>query len=336
MSLYFPFQYGEVLSDTRYIGISGHSCSIIVLEESYFINPHFFHRVSGFKIKNMEDVLRLIEDPGNINFFYTFDSGQAFRWTVSSRGFTGVVDRRVVNIKKEGKAILILSNREEGVIEWFKNYFMADLDLERALEAIDVDPYIHSAIEKYRGLRLLRQEPWETLVSFIISANNNIPRIKGLVEKLSSSFGEPQEFQGKIYYSFPEPEALLEAGERALRELGVGFRASHIINAARFVTENPDWEEIVRNNGADEGREFLKKIKGVGDKIADCVLLYAFSKMDVFPRDVWINRVLEKLYFRGDRVPPSRIRTFLLSHFGSYMGLAQLYLYYWARRELQV
>jgi len=284
----------------------------------------------------MEDVLRLIEDPGNINFFYTFDSGQAFRWTVSSRGFTGVVDRRVVNIKKEGKAILILSNREEGVIEWFKNYFMADLDLERALEAIDVDPYIHSAIEKYRGLRLLRQEPWETLVSFIISANNNIPRIKGLVEKLSSSFGEPQEFQGKIYYSFPEPEALLEAGERALRELGVGFRASHIINAARFVTENPDWEEIVRSNGADEGREFLKKIKGVGDKIADCVLLYAFSKMDVFPRDVWINRVLEKLYFRGDRMHPSRIRTFLLSHFGSYMGLAQLYLYYWARRELQV
>ncbi len=306
------------------------------MEESYFINPHFFHRVSGFKIKNMEDVLRLIEDPGNINFFYTFDSGQAFRWTVSSRGFTGVVDRRVVNIKKEGKAILILSNREEGVIEWFKNYFMADLDLERALEAIDVDPYIHSAIEKYRGLRLLRQEPWETLVSFIISANNNIPRIKGLVEKLSSSFGEPQEFQGKIYYSFPEPEALLEAGERALRELGVGFRASHIINAARFVTENPDWEEIVRSNGADEGREFLKKIKGVGDKIADCVLLYAFSKMDVFPRDVWINRMLEKLYFRGDRMHPSRIRTFLLSHFGSYMGLAQLYLYYWARRELQV
>jgi len=284
----------------------------------------------------MEDVLRLIEDPGNINFFYTFDSGQAFRWTVSSRGFIGVVDRRVVNIKKEGKALLILSNREEGVIEWFKNYFMADLDLERALEAIDVDPYIHSAIEKYRGLRLLRQEPWETLVSFIISANNSIPRIKGLIEKLSSSFGEPQEFQGRIYYSFPEPGALLEAGERALRELGVGFRASYVINAARFVTENPDWEEMVRSLDPDEGREYLKKIRGVGDKIADCVLLYAFSRMDVFPRDVWINRVLEKLYFRGDRVPPSRIRTFLLSHFGSYRGLAQLYLYYWARRELQV
>jgi len=284
----------------------------------------------------MEEVLKLIKDPGNINFYYTFDSGQAFRWTVSSRGFIGVVDRRVVNIKKEGDAILVFSNREEGVIEWFKSYFMADLDLERALKAIDVDPYIHSAIEKYRGLRLLRQDPWETLVSFIISANNNIPRIKGLVEKLSTRFGEPQEFQERVYYTFPEPGALLDAGEKALRELGVGFRASYIINAARFVTENPDWEEIVRSSGADEGREYLKRIKGVGDKIADCVLLYAFSKMDVFPRDVWINRVLEKLYFRGNKVPPSRIKGFLLSHFGDYMGLAQLYLYYWARRELQV
>ncbi len=275
----------------------------------------------------------LPDSSASINFYYTFDSGQAFRWTATVKGFIGVVENRVVQIKGQGNQFLLLSNKEKGLLEWFEKYFCLEIDFEKTLAEIDVDPFIHRAIEKYRGLRLLRQEPWETLASFIISSNNNIPRIKALIEVISRHLGEPMEFQGNIYYSFPTPESILKVGENKLREFGLGFRAPYLIEAARFVEENPDWVEKIEKSSTEEGRILLKSLKGVGDKIADCVLLYAFSKLDAFPKDVWINRVLSRIYFGGKKISPSQLEDFLTSHFGPKKGIAQLYLYYWARRN---
>ena len=173
------------------------------------------------------------------------------------------------------------------------------------------------------GIRILHQDHWEALCSFIISQNNNIPRIKKIIEALCSAYGDVIyiDENGKNYYSFPSPEKILEAGEKKIFELKTGFRAKYIIDAARKVSSGEISFEEIEKASTDEAMKILCKICGVGPKVASCVLLFSFRKYDCFPIDVWVKKILDKYYpdFTGKE------------YFGEYAGIAQQYLFYYER-----
>ena len=215
---------------------------------------------------------------------------------------------------------------------WY-NYFDMNTDYTEIKQKLSVsDEYMEKAAKEGYGIRILRQDLWETVVSFIISASNNIPRIKKIVEELCRCFGEPLEYEGNIYYSFPSAERLapLEAGELAC--IKAGFRDKYIIDAARkFVSGEIDVSALYKAD-CESARAELKKINGVGDKVANCVILFGLHKTDAFPVDVWVKRIMEYCYFKED-TPKKEIERLAREKFGSLGGFAQQYLFYWAREN---
>ena len=179
---------------------------------------------------------------------------------------------------------------------------------------------MNEAVKVSRGIRILRQEPWETLCSFIISQNNNIPRIKKIIASLCREYGERiTSPDGREFYTFPTAKALFEAGEDAIYAMKTGFRAKYIYDAAKKVVLGDVDLKAVYGMSTSDGAEHLKQIKGVGDKVAACVLLFAYHKTDSFPIDIWVKKILKK-YFDG-KVP----------EFGEYAGVAQQYLFFYER-----
>lgn len=257
-----------------------------------------------------------------------FDCGQAFRFEKKDGVWQGVALGRLLSVYAKDGEIYINCTPEEYEGIW-KKY----LSLQEDYEAINRDilqrvkaPVMPLAIEKGDGIRLLRQEPWEALCSFIISQNNNIPRIRSAVDALCKRAGEPFTYLGETYYRFPTPRAVLDIGEEGLRQLKVGFRAPYIIGAARAVEEGIiDLEHIRRDCSYEQGVEELCRLKGVGPKVASCVLLFSLDKTDAFPVDVWVKRIIDK-YFDGHIDIPS---------LGRYAGIAQQYLFYYERYQNQ-
>ena len=180
---------------------------------------------------------------------------------------------------------------------------------------------IFSAMERAGGIRILRQEPWEALCSFIISQNNNIPRIKKIIRALSEKYGEAFTAFGETYYAFPTPEALSAAGEDELKSCGTGFRARYILDAAKKVSSGEIDFSVIQSMDDEEAAKYLMTICGVGAKVAACTLLYGFHRTAAFPIDVWIKRVLDKYYPGGIDI----------SSLGAYAGIAQQYLFYYER-----
>ena len=187
------------------------------------------------------------------------------------------------------------------------------------------------SVEFGRGIRILNQEPLETLVSFITSTNKSIPMIKKIVEMLCKEYGDfAGIYRGREYYSFPQPEKLLGVCEDKLKECKMGFRAGYILDAAKKVSEDKSYFEIIkRMNSADAGNK-LKEIRGVGDKVAHCVMLFSLGKHDSFPVDIWIKRIMSELYGYTDT---KEIECFSKLKFGEYAGFAQQYLFYYAREN---
>lgn len=261
----------------------------------------------------------------------TFECGQCFRWNAESDGsYTGVAFGRVLNVSKIGDKVLYLkeTSKRDFELVWYK-YFDMGNDYDAILKALKCDSILDKAIEISRGLRILKQEPWECLVSFIISANNRIPQIKKVIENISRLYGDPIDYMGRTYYTFPRPERIATISEKALRETKCGFRAKYIIEAARMVNSGFDLDALYEMD-IDEARTRLKEIPGVGDKVADCILLFAYSKTEAFPVDVWVKRVLTDLYgFKKTRV--GDVRRFVKEKFGDYAGYAQQYLFYYIR-----
>ena len=182
------------------------------------------------------------------------------------------------------------------------------------------------------GMRILNQDPWETLISFIISANNNITRIKGIIERLSQKFGREICWEGKSYYTFPAPESLACASEEDLKACGCGYRGAYIKKTAAMVAEGLISPYKIRELSYEEGHKTLLSCMGVGDKVADCILLFSMEKPEAFPVDVWVKRVMEYFYI-GSPVPIRQIKTIAAEKFGKYAGLAQQYLFYYAREK---
>lgn len=274
----------------------------------------------------------IIEDVKDFNLAHIFDCGQCFRWNKEDDGsYTGVVQNKVINVEQNGSNI-IFDNMDLNDYETIlKNYFDMDTDYSDIKKNINVDDTMSTAIKFGEGIRILNQDEWEIMISFMISANNRIPMIKKVIENISKSFGSYIcNYKGKDYYSFPTAQKLSEAPLELIQECKAGFRSERIKEAAtRFLIEK-DTIYNLKNKTYDEGLEYLKTYKGIGDKVANCILLFSMKQFDTFPVDVWVRRVMQTLYVDND-TNDKEIRKFAENKFGKLSGYAQQYLFYYAR-----
>ena len=263
----------------------------------------------------------------------TLESGQVFRWSREDGvgWFRGVAFNNLVRMRQVPTGIeFVCEPDDELTLEpLVRDFLRLDDDLDAVYDAIGKDDRIRSAIASYRGLRILRQDPWECLVSFICSSNSNIPRISANARDLSSSFGRPIEAGPHVGHSFPNPIALAEAGEERLRALGLGFRAKYVAATAMVVADGGVDLFALREAPYQQALDTLTALPGVGDKVANCVLLFSLDKLEAFPVDVWIIRALREWYLdpSGNSMATKNMRPWAQDYFGVYAGYANQYLF---------
>lgn len=260
-----------------------------------------------------------------------FESGQCFRWKKQTDGsFTGVAMDRVINIRSDGD-LLILDNTniDEFINIWF-NYFDLGTDYAMIKETLSKNSIMKEAIASGGGIRLLRQDLWEAIISFIISANNNIPRIMKIIDTIAACFGRRMEYKGDSYYTFPKMEVLSSIPLEQIKKCGTGYRCKYITEASRMIIKEEVNLCTLGLMDTEDAKNELQKLPGVGPKVADCILLFSGTKFDVFPIDVWVKRVMEELYFSKE-TSMNEIKDFAKSQFGLLAGYAQQYLFYYAR-----
>ena len=260
----------------------------------------------------------------------SLSSGQTFRWIERHGWFFGFVGRSVVKIKQEGDRLFCESSDPALTPDRLRRYFALDLNLPEILSSIDVDMQIHHAIVRHRGLRVLRQDGWETLASFICASFNNIKRIEGMIERLCQAHGDPVSLNGFRGFSFPRPETIAGVPERRLRSLGLGYRAPYLKATARLVADGKLPMAQLERVDYDATKRALLGCDGVGDKVADCVALFGFEKYEAFPIDVWMERAM-RYYFRHRKMTRKGLHDYARRHFGPYAGYAQQYLYHYIR-----
>ena len=275
----------------------------------------------------------VIDNLSDFELAHIFECGQCFRWRKENDGsYTGVTKYGVMNIKKEeNKAIVdgVFIN-EDTVKEDIFNYLDLNCDYSNIKKIIAKDDiHMQAAIKYGHGIRILNQDPWEMIISYIISAANNIPRISKTIENISKKYGKKVIYKDCEYYLFPTPEELSKSTVEELRGLNLGFRDKYVYNAAKAVASGEiKVEEILTLDYKDAKKE-LKKLPGIGDKVADCILLFSMGKREAFPVDTWIKKVMKELY--GEEGSAQKLNQFAVSRFGEYGGIAQQYLFYYMR-----
>ena len=254
-----------------------------------------------------------------------FECGQCFRWTQDESGvYTGVAMGRVVRVRTEsqgGQQRIFISGTVNDFEKIWRDYFDIDRDYAKIRKQLALDDFMQKATEFGAGIRILRQDKWEALCSFIISQNNNIPRIRGIVEALCAEFGDEIEFEGHIYHTFPSAEKLATLSADKLAKIRCGYRAEYIIRAAKDVVSGKVNLETLAELSPHDARKELKKLHGVGDKVADCAVLFGLNILDAFPVDVWMERAITRHY--GSDFDPKI--------FSPYAGIAQQYIFYYMR-----
>lgn len=263
-----------------------------------------------------------IEDCCDFSPWAIFECGQAFRWNADENGvYTGIAYGTPARVWTENGKGYILST-EGSFLDVWTNYFDLERDYFALRNEISREVVLAPACEFGKGIRILRQEPWEALCSFIISQCNNIPRIKGIVEKLCMLCGEEVEFMGKKIYSFPDAKSVALLSEKELEYLRAGYRAEYISEAARSVADGSiDLTHIMSLPTLDAKHELLT-LSGVGEKVASCVLLFGLGKLDAFPVDVWMKKAIKFFFGEGK---------FDYSRFGNLAGLTQQYMFHYMR-----
>jgi N-glycosylase/DNA lyase len=260
----------------------------------------------------------------------TLGCGQAFRWAKQGEWWRGVAGGRRVHLKQDGSVIKVQGAEPD----WVIHYLHLDADLPAIVDAIDRDPTIHTALSAYTGLRVIRQEPFEVLASYICATYSNIPGITKKIQLLSERFGEERVDEWGTFHSFPGPGELSSGGVCTLRDCRLGYRAPYIAGTSQAVMNDAKWAEKIRLMPYEQAFQTLLALPGVGAKVADCTLLFGFQEYRAFPVDVWIHRIIAKHYFPGHlKVREREVREFGRRHFGNYAGYAQEYLYA-ARRLL--
>ncbi len=261
----------------------------------------------------------------DINLKHTMECGQVFRFRRIGDGYLCISADKAAYVYKKGECVCI-----DGDVPYFSRYL--DLHNEElyknAAAYLSHDPIMERAIEYCNGLHILNQNKWETLISFIISACNNIPRITKIVESLCLNFGD--RIDGDLY-AFPTPEQIAELTLPDLDVIKAGFRAKYILEAARRTVHNNIDLESYSEIDTPTLRKLLTQYHGIGEKVADCIMLYSYARQEVFPKDVWIYRMMEELY----NVPKKECEAYAAAHFAPYQGIAQQYLFT-ARNELSI
>ena len=289
----------------------------------------------------MKEQKYILKKPETFNLKDIFECGQCFRWNEEENGsYTGIWKENVVNIKKEGQDFVFTGICENNNLEEeIQKYFDLDRNYEEIKKELSKkDEYMKTSIAYGKGIRILNQDLWETIISFIISANNNIPRIKGIIERLSKAYGDKIKWKGKEYYTFPTPMQLKNVTVEEYRKLGLGFRDVRLYETTKMILEGKvDLQELKNNPNTVEVREKLLTLSGVGSKVADCILLFSdLKRLEVFPIDVWVRRVMNDLYIQNEdeaKVSKKEIEKIAKNKFGNLAGLAQQYLFYWRRED---
>lgn len=278
----------------------------------------------------------------------TLLSGQCFRWTVGPDAARGVVDGTVVRVRQHPGGLAIAWEGPTGSRERLLRHLGADQPLAIIEAALAQDRVLRRLLSQTSGIAIMRQDPWECLVSYVISAFNNIPKIRMSVGHLARRFGEriptrgvalcatqraPGATGGGEAWSFPSPERLADAGLDELRQCVLGYRAPHVRSLARLVAEGRVDLRAIASLRYDDARAALLDLPGVGEKVADCVLLFAFGRHEAFPVDVWVQRAVERWYFGGRTQTLPAIRAWARDRFGTLAGYAQQHLFACARRQ---
>ena len=267
----------------------------------------------------------------------TLASGQVFRWHPRGDSWVGVVHGRWVKLQQRSGAIAARTALPQSDWRWLTDYLQVEASLENMLATFPNDGPMQTAVTACHGLRLLRQEPWECLASFILSSTKQIVQIQQIIALLCTRFGSPVTVpRGEApAFAFPAAEHLATATEGELRACKMGFRAPYLLATARQIATGEFDLMTIRALPLEDARSELMKLPGVGGKIADCVLLFAYGYSAAFPLDVWVTKALRQLYFPRRRVQPARLRQFAATHFGPNAGYAQQYLFHYMRTRRQ-
>lgn len=309
------------------------------------------------KIAYFEDKV-ILKNCKNFNIKQTFECGQCFRWERQQNGnYIGVVFGKVIELEQIEEDIIIYNtNKEEFEKIWIK-YFDLERDYSSIKEELSKDELLAKAVEYGYGIRILNQEPFELVISFIISARNAIPIIMKTIKKISERWGTAIEYKGTIYYAFPNAEQFKEASLEEIIKTGASFRSRYIFDTVNKIYQcNRLKEDIKRNTTSyivnddekveilkydlnyilglddDECHRALQQFQGVGAKVADCIMLFSMEKRSAFPVDVWVKRAMQHFYLAPD-VSLNKIRIFAREKFGELSGYAQQYLFYYAREN---
>lgn len=276
----------------------------------------------------------VIKGQKDFELSHIFDCGQCFRFNAQPDGsYLGTAYGKTVRISKCDDSIILHNTSMQDFLEVWYNYLDLGRDyslIKSELTAGD-DNIMKQAVKFGDGIRILNQELWETVISFIISASNNIPRIKKIIELLCSSFGNKHTYEDNVFYSFPSPERIAELTLEDLSVIRAGFRDKYILDCAKKVVSGEINLEEINSMSTADAKKALMKIWGIGNKVSDCILLFGMQRYDSFPVDVWIKRVMEYCYFQNNEQSIKTISTFADERFGKLGGMAQQYLFFYAR-----
>lgn len=286
-------------------------------------------------VTNLENEVKTfcLKNQMDFNIKQILECGQCFRWKkIEDNDYIGVIKEGVLRVKQLENEIIfegILNGKIEDICS---NYFDLERNYSEIKEVISKDDKnMQNAIFYGSGIRILNQEPWEMLISYIISAANNIPRISKTIENISREYGKMVEFQGEVFYLFPTPEELSKAKIEDLRKLNLGFRDKYVYAVTQKIANGEVNLENLKNMSLKDAKKELMKLPGIGAKVADCILLFSMGKKEAFPVDTWIKKVMNELYIESTNI--TKINEYALNKFGNYAGIAQQYLFYYKRES---
>lgn len=278
----------------------------------------------------------IITGQTDFDLAHIFECGQCFRFDKAQTGaYIGTAYGKTVKISKTDEVITL----HQTSMADFNEIWYSFLDLDRNYSQIKAeltkngDPVMKAAVSCGSGIRILRQDLWETIISFIISASNNIPRIKKIISLLCNNFGEQHEYMGNTYYSFPSPEKIASLDISDLSVIRAGFRDKYILACARDIVSGKIDLDKIRSSPTLDAKSLLMNISGIGNKVSDCILLFGLNRFNSFPVDVWIKRVMEFCYFNAEEQTIRTISDFAAERFGELGGIAQQYLFFYAREN---
>jgi len=304
-------------------------------------------------VKFIEDKA-ILEEVKNFDIKQILECGQCFRWDkISDTEYIVVAFGRVIEISQKGNEVTIHNTNEEDFNNIWLHYFDLETNYDEIKDNLSKDEILRKSIEYGYGIRILNQDPFEMLISFIISARNSIPSIKKTVKRICEKWGDKITYKDNEYYTFPKPEQIASASLEEIQETGASFRSKYIVDTVKKVNEaletKKDYEankdkyderpevldydlEYIKDLNDDECHIALQKFMGVGAKVADCIMLFSMKKKSAFPVDVWVKRAMIHFYVAPD-VSLNKMRVFARDKFGKYSGMAQQYLFYYAREN---